>query len=483
MDSCHDLRSDVLSEHEILTGPMSREGLVAKEKILVVDDDPGLLTLMKARLDAAEYEVAVASGGEEALACACEKVFSAAILDLKLDDMDGIDLMEQLLKIQPYLPVIILTAYGTISRAVEATKKGAYDFLTKPFEAKDLLYRLEKALEVGRLKVEVDRLRLMVGKRYDNIIASSAKMQRILNQIAQIAPTDSTVCLYGESGTGKELMARAIHLGSPRSKGPFVAINCGAIPEGLLESELFGHVKGAFTGADGPKKGLLQMADRGTLFMDEVAELSPALQVKLLRVFQDREFYAVGGTRPVRVDIRLVAATNRDLWKAIQEGRFREDLYYRIHVIPIFLPPLRDRIEDLPLLANHFLQHFNREMNKNIQGFSPEVMQRLMLHNWPGNVRELANVIERAVALSTHTVITPESLFLGGCERPVQKKLMPLDEAREEHDRAYLTQVLMETGGNVTRASALAGRYRAEFYKMMRKYGINPADFKGNSST
>ncbi len=454
---------------------------MAKEKILVVDDEPALLTLMKARLEAAHYEVSVAAGGEEALAGASENIFSAAILDLRLEDMDGISLMEKLLKIQPYLPVIILTAFGSIELAVEATKKGAYDFLTKPFEAKDLLYRIEKALEVGRLKVEVDRLRHMVKQRYDNIIASSAKMQHILNQIAQIATTDSTVCLYGESGTGKELMARAIHLSSPRSKGPFVAINCGAIPEGLLESELFGHVKGAFTSADSHKKGLLQMAEGGTLFMDEIAELSPSLQVKLLRVFQDREFYAVGGTKPLKIDIRLVTATNRDLWKAIQEGRFREDLYYRIHVIPIYLPPLRDRIEDVPLLASHFLQHFNREMNKSIQGFSPEVMQRLMLYGWPGNVRELANVVERAVALSTHTVIAPDTLFLGGCEKAMQKKLMPLDEAREEHDRAYLTQVLMETGGNVSKAASLAGRYRAEFYKMMRKYGINPADFKGGN--
>ena len=457
---------------------------MAKERILAVDDDPGLLTLMKARLEAAQYQVTVASGGEEALASASENVFSAAILDFKMEDMDGICLMEQLLKIQPYLAVIILTAYGTIERAVDATKKGAYDFLTKPFEAKDLLYRLEKALEVGRLKVEVDRLRHMVTQKYrfDNIIASSPKMQHILNQVAQIASTDSTVCLYGESGTGKELMAKAIHLTSPRSKGPFVAINCGAIPEGLLESELFGHVKGAFTSADGPKKGLLQMAEGGTLFMDEIAELSPALQVKLLRVFQDREFYAVGGIKPVKIDIRLVVATNRDLWKAIQEGKFREDLYYRIHVIPIFLPPLRDRIEDVPLLANHFLQHFNHEMNKSIQGFSPEVMQRLMLYSWPGNVRELANVVERAVALSTHTVISPDFLILGGCEGPVQKKLMPLDDAREEHDKAYLTQVLSETGGNVSQAAGLAGRYRAEIYKMMRKYGINPADFKVKAS-
>ena len=456
---------------------------MAKEKILAVDDDPGLLTLMKARLEAAQYQVTVAAGGEGALVSVSENIFSAAILDLKLGDMDGIVLMEQMLKIQPYLPVIILTAYGTIERAVEATKKGAYDFLTKPFEAKDLLYRLEKALEVGRLKIEVDRLRHMVKQRYrfDSIIASSSKMQQVLSQVAQVSSTDSTVCLYGESGTGKELIAKAIHLSSPRSKGPFVAINCGAIPEGLLESELFGHVKGAFTSADAPKKGLLQTADGGTLFMDEIAELSPALQVKLLRVFQDREFYPVGGTKPVKVDIRLVTATNRDLMKAIQEGKFREDLYYRIHVIPIFLPPLRNRIEDVPLLANHFLQHFSREMNKRIEGFSPEALQRLMLYGWPGNVRELANVVERAVAFSNHNAIRPESLFLEGGETPARRKLMPLDEARNEHDKAYLTQVLTETSGNVSRAAALAGRYRAEFYKMMRKHGINPVDFKVNN--
>jgi two-component system, NtrC family, response regulator GlrR len=453
---------------------------MAGEKILVVDDDPGLLTLMKARLGAADYRVTIAKGGEEALAGANDSIYSAAILDLKMDGIDGIELMERLLKIQPYLPVIILTAYGTIERAVEATKKGAYDFLTKPFEAKDLLYRLDKALEVGRLKIEVERLRHMVKERYhfDSIVASSEKMQNILSQVGQIAATDSTVCLYGESGTGKELMAKAIHLSSPRAKGPFIAINCGAIPDGLLENELFGHAKGAFTGADQPKKGLLQQADGGTLFMDEIGELSPALQVKLLRVFQDREFYAVGGIQPIRVDIRLLAATNRDLWKAIREGKFREDLYYRIHVIPIFLPPVRERIEDVPLLASHFLQHFNREMNKSVQGFSPEAMQRLMLHSWPGNVRELANVVERAVALSTSAIITPDNLFLGGGESAQTKKLMPLNEAREEHERAYLTQLLMETKGNVSRAAALAGRYRAEFYKLLHKHEMNPGDFK-----
>jgi len=454
---------------------------MSEKKILVVDDDPGLLTLMKARLESAGYTAVLAPGGEEALVSANDNIFCAAVLDFKMDDMDGIALMERLLKIQPYLPVIILTAYGTIERAVEATKKGAYDFLTKPFEAKDLLYRLEKALEVGSLKVEVDRLRVMVRERYrfDNIIASSEKMQQILSQVAQIAATDSTVCLYGESGSGKELMAKAIHLSSPRAKGPFVAINCGAIPDGLLENELFGHVKGAFTGADHPKKGLLQQADGGTLFMDEIAELSPPLQVKLLRVFQERQFYAVGGVQPIKVDIRLVTATNQDLMKAIREGKFREDLYYRIHVIPIYLPPLRERIEDVPLLAKHFLEHFNREMNKNVQGFAPEVMQRLMLHSWPGNVRELANVVERAVALATTSVVTAESLFLGPEEEtPQVRKLLPLNETRREHERAYLTQLMTETGGNVSRAASLAGRYRAEFYKLLHKYDINPADFK-----
>jgi len=451
------------------------------EKILVVDDDRGLRTLMKARLEGAGYRVTLAERGEEALAAAQEEVYSAAVLDLKMEEMDGMVLLEKLLLVQPYLPVIILTAYGTIAGAVEATKKGAYDFMTKPFEAKDLLYRLEKALEVGSLRMEVERLRTLVRERYhfDNIIASSEKMQQVLLQVSQIAPTDSTVCLYGESGTGKELIAKVLHLTSTRSRGPFVAINCGAIPEGLLESELFGHTKGAFTGADQPKKGLLQQAERGTLFMDEIAELTPALQVKLLRVFQDHEFYPVGGVQPVKVDTRLVAATNQDLWKAIQEGKFREDLYYRIHVIPVYLPPLRERPEDIPLLAHHFLQHFNGTMNKNVPGFSPDAMHRLMLHRWPGNVRELANVVERAVVLAREGNICAEHLLLdreavsdSGTELP------PLTAARDEFERAYLIQVLHSTKGNVSRAAAKAGRYRAEFYKLLRKYELDPATFK-----
>lgn len=458
---------------------------MAIEKVLVVDDDRGLLTLMKARLEAAGYGVALSGSGEDALAVAQEQIFSAAIVDLKMEGMDGIALLEQLLKTQPYLPVIILTAHGTIARAVEATKKGAYDFLTKPFESKDVLFRLEKAIEVRRLKVEVDRLRTLVGERYhfDNIIGSSEKMQQVLCRVAQVAPTDSTVCLYGESGTGKELIAKAVHMGSLRSEGPFVPINCGAIPEGLLESELFGHIKGAFTGAIRTKKGLLEQADGGTLFLDEISELSPALQVKLLRVFQEYEFYPVGGLKPIKVDIRVVTATNQDLGKAIREGKFREDLYYRIHVIPIHLPPLREHPEDIPLLAHHFLRNFNKEMNKSLQGFSAAAIQRLMLHRWPGNVRELANVVERAVALARNGEITCDQLLLGTEEfQGSRRDILPLNEAREEFERAYLFQVLTATGGNVSRAASLTGRYRPEFYKMLRKYDLDPEAFRSENA-
>src|SRR5262247_249997 len=416
---------------------------MAEEHILVVDDDPGLLTLMQTRLEAAGYGTTLVETGEEALALASarERAYDLAIIDLKMADVDGLTLLQELLRLHPHLPVIILTAHGTISSAVEATKLGAYDYLTKPFDAKDLLHRIDKALEVGRLKGEVARLRNIVSERYhfDHIVASSTQMQQVLHQVSQIAATDSIVCLYGESGTGKELIAKTIHTVSHRSQGPFVAVNCGAIPEGLLENELFGHVKGAYTGADQLHRGLLRQADGGTLFLDEIAELAPLLQVKLLRVLQEHEFYPVGGERTTRVDFRLITATNQDLWSAVKAGKFREDLYYRIHVIPIFLPPLRERREDIPLLAHHFLQRFSHEMHKKIQGFTPEVMQFLMLHDWPGNVRELANVIQRAVVLAPHDLITPDLLLLGR-EVPHTPcyKLGSLKEVQEGSERAYL---------------------------------------------
>ncbi len=454
---------------------------MAGEKILVVDDDQGLLTLMKARLEGAGYAPVLADRGDQALGLAQDILFDLAILDLKMEGMSGIELMEELLRIQPHLPTIILTAYGTIASAVDATKKGAYDFLTKPFDAKDLMHRLEKALEFGKLREEVDRLRSFVKERFhfDGIIASSEKMRQILRQVAQVASTDSTVCLYGESGTGKELIAKALHVSSSRTRQPFVAVNCGAIPEGLLENELFGHVKGAFTGANQTKKGILSQANGGTLFLDEIAELPPTLQVKLLRVLQESEFTPLGSVQSIKVNIRYIVATNQNLWSAVKEGRFREDLYYRVHVIPIDLPPLRERREDIPLLANHFLDQFKKEMKKDLLGISPEVMQSLMLYSWPGNVRELSNVIERAVALASHGYLSPQHLLLGqeGYVKP-QSKVLTLTEARDEFEKAYLTQILSACKGNVSRAAEMAGRYRAEVYKLLRKHSLDPAQFK-----
>jgi two-component system response regulator GlrR len=286
-------------------------------------------------------------------------------------------------------------------------------------------------------------------------------MQHVLRQVAQVAVTDSTVCLYGESGTGKELIAKSIHAMSRRAQGPFVAINCGAIPEGLLENELFGHVKGAYTGADQAHRGLLRQANSGTLFLDEIGELSPTLQVKFLRVLQEQEFYPLGAGQPTKVDFRLMAATNQDLWAAVEKGRFREDLYYRIHVIPVVLPPLRERQEDIPLLAHYFLQRFAQAVHKEIKGFSPEAMQQLMFYHWPGNVRELANVVERAVVLATGDLISSDLLLLGRQLTSLPKaELMLFKEARAAFERAYLVQALTTTRGNVSRAAELSGRHR-----------------------
>jgi two-component system response regulator GlrR len=446
---------------------------MANELILVVDDDQGLLTLMKVRLQAAGYRVALAKQASDALARAQDELYDLAIVDLKMAGADGITLLQNLRRIQPGLPVMILTAHGTIASAVEATKKGAYDYLTKPFDAKDMLHRIAKALEVRRLQVEVDQLRSLVEERchFDNVIATSDSMQRVLHQVRQVAVTDATVSLYGESGTGKELIAKSIHLASPRSAGPFVAINCGALPEGLL--------KGAYTGADRSQRGLLQQADGGTLFLDEIAEIPPALQVKFLRVLQEREVTPLGAEKSTKVDFRLIAATNQDLWQAVGEGRFREDLYYRIHVIPLNLPPLRERSEDIPLLARHFMQHFSQAVDKDLQGFSPEALQHLMLYEWPGNIRELMNVIERAVILATDSLITSDLLLLGSEQaKRSSAELLSLKEAREDFDRAYLVQVLTITRGNVSRAAALSGKYRGDFYKLLRKHGLEPGVFK-----
>jgi two-component system response regulator GlrR len=331
---------------------------MAAGNILVVDDDPNLLELLRIRLESGNYQVTTALKEEEALKAAQGQVFDLSIVDLKLAQGDGITLMQALHLINPQMPVIILTAHGSIESAVEAMRKGAYSYLTKPFEAQDLFFQMERALENRRLSSEVNRLKNLLKEKYDfdNIVAKSGKMQRVLEMVARIAHTDSTVYIHGESGTGKELIAKAIHLASARKNKAFIALNCAALPETLLESELFGHEKGAFTGAIRSTKGLFTQAHEGSLFLDEIGDMSLSLQAKLLRVLQERQFYPVGSERSVEVDVRVVVATQKDLEDAVKQGGFREDLFYRIHVIPIRLPPLRERKEDIPPLVEHFLK-------------------------------------------------------------------------------------------------------------------------------
>lgn len=449
-------------------------------KILVVDDDRNLLELLKMRLESENHQVLAVANEEDAIQAAKNEAFDLSIVDLQLLRQDGISLMEQLHLILPELPVLILTAYGSIETAVEATKKGAYNYLTKPFDPQDLLLQIERALENRRLNVEIKRLKGLLEERYGftNIVARSEKMKKVLEMVSQIAKTESTVYIHGESGTGKELIAKAIHLAGERKDRPFVAVNCAALPETLMESELFGHEKGAFTGAVRTTRGLFSMAHEGTIFLDEIGDIPLPLQAKLLRVLQERQFYPIGSGKPTEVDVRVIVATNKSLEDQVKQGLFREDLFYRIHVIPIYLPSLRERKEDIPPLVEHFLKKLNRQMNKEIKGLTPAAMQRLMLHDWPGNVRELENTIEYAVAM-THQDTIAEDFILR--DRPVadtDESLKPLKEAKNAYEKAYLVNLLETCGGNISKAAKLAGKYRADFYDLMKKHGLKSEDFK-----
>ncbi len=433
---------------------------------------------MQMRLESSGYTVTTAPDEEEAKTSAAGQAFDLAILDLQLVYSDGITLMEELHRMNPGMPVIILTAHGSIESAVDAMKRGAFTYLTKPFDARELILHVEHALENRRLSSEIDRLKGLLSERYDfqNIVARSASMQTVLEAVSRIARTESTVYVRGESGTGKELIARAIHLASNRKDEPFIAINCAAIPETLLESELFGHEKGAFTGAIKSTKGLFAQAHGGSIFLDEIGDMPLSIQAKFLRVLQERQFYLVGGEQPLDVDVRVIVATNKNLEDQVKQGLFREDLYYRIHVIPVVLPPLRERRDDIPVLTDHFLKKFCGEMNKKIKGFTPQALRRLMLHDWPGNVRELENTIEYAVAMTGQDVIS-EDLILpakGGQEETIK----PLKEAREAFEKSYLIRLLQLTQGNVTGAAELAGRYRADMYTLLKKYELNPSNYK-----
>jgi two-component system response regulator GlrR len=455
---------------------------MATGKILAVDDDRSLLELLKIRLESLGYEVVTAFKEEDAIEAVKSQVFDLSIVDLQLLRQDGISLMEDLHLILPEMPVIILTGYGSIENAVEAMKKGAYSYLTKPFDPRDLILQIEKAIENRRLASEVKRLRGLLEQKYsfDNIVTRSERMERVLEIVSQIAKTDSTVYIHGESGTGKELIAKALYLASERKNGPFVAINCAALPEPLLESKLFGHEKGAFTGALRSTKGLFTQAHGGTIFLDEIGDMSLAIQAKLLRVLQERQFYPVGSEKLVDVDVRVIVATNKNLEDQVKQGLFREDLFYRIHVIPIHLPPLRERREDIPLLVEHFLKKIGQQMKKEVRGFTPQAMQRLMLHDWPGNVRELENTVEYAVAMTQQEFITEELIRQPG-DAVLEKTWKPFKEAKNAFERDYLINLLQQCQGNVSKAAELAGKYRADFYDLIKKHNINLADFKKSS--
>jgi two-component system response regulator GlrR len=453
-----------------------------RSRILVVDDDRNLVELIRMRLETAGYDVVTAFDEEEALMKAPEHVVDLSIVDLQLVRKDGISLMEELHLVNPHMPVLILTAHGSIETAVEAMKRGAFSYLTKPFESRDLLLQIEKALENSRLSSEVERLKGLVEQSYapTNVVTRSEKMRNVLEAVSRIAKAESTVLLLGESGTGKDLVARLIHLAGARGDRPFVAVNCAALPEGLLESTLFGHEKGAFSGAFRAAKGLFVQADGGTIFLDEIGDMPLSIQAKVLRVLQERCFYPVGSEKLTEVNVRVIAATNKDLDEQVKRGLFREDLYYRVHVIPIQLPPLRERKEDIPALVDHFLDEFVKQTGKEIKGFTPQAMQKLMFYDWPGNVRELKNAIEYAVAMSDNDRIT-EDLILSTKGLVIEEKLQPLKEARDAFEKTYLTYLLQTTGGNVSEAARLAGKYRADLYVLLRKHGLNPDDHKASS--
>jgi two-component system, NtrC family, response regulator GlrR len=453
---------------------------VSSGKILVVDDDRNLVEVLKVRIESAGYEVTAATHEEAAMEAAKSQRLDMAIIDLQLERGDGISLMKELHLLAPDMPVIILTAYGTIESAVEAMKRGAYSYVTKPFDARDLLFQIEKAMENRRLSLEIRRLKNILEERYDfgNIIARSEKMQGILEIVSKIARNDSTVFIQGESGTGKELVAKAIHLASDRKEKPFVALNCAAIPETLLESKLFGHEKGAFTGATQSTRGSFMQAHGGTIFLDEIGDMSLTIQAKVLRVLQERTFYPVGSEKLVEADVRVIVATNKDLEEEVKKSLFRKDLFYRIHVIPIHLPPLRERKEDVEPLVEHFVKKFNHQMKKDVKGVTPEAMKKLILYDWPGNVRELENIIEYAMAMTQLNYITEDYILQSETSSSQEPLIRPLREAKDAFERSYLISLLQITKGNVSDAAGLAGKYRADFYVLLNKHNLNVADFR-----
>ncbi|MGZ5847375.1 MAG: sigma 54-interacting transcriptional regulator [Ramlibacter sp.] len=446
-------------------------------RILVVDDDADMLRLLSMRLHAAGYQVAAVPSAEAALAQLAVERPQLVLSDVRLPGRDGLSLFDDIRRQHPSLPVILLTAHGTIPDAVEATARGVFGYLTKPYEPRELLDKIAQAVALGSdstAQVAPDEA------WREEIISRSSRMAELLAEARMVARSDASVLLRGDSGSGKELLARAIHKASARARKPFVAVNCGAIPEALLESELFGHVKGAFTDAVANHKGLFQAADGGTLLLDEIGDMPPALQVKLLRVLQERQVRPLGSSQSIAVDVRIVSATHRDLEAAMEAGQFRQDLYYRLNVVTLTLPTLGERREDIPLLANHFLLRLAAKYGRRLSGFAPEALKALAAAPWPGNVRQLYNVVEQVCALST-TALVPLALVQRALRVPTVE-VQTYAEAKRRFERDYLVGLLKMTGGNISDAARLAGRNRTEFYRLLQKNDLTPGLFKGDAT-
>ncbi|MFQ5912016.1 MAG: sigma-54-dependent transcriptional regulator [Nitrospinota bacterium] len=450
--------------------------MTADAKVLVVDDEERVRRLLTRLLQEEGYHVRAAASGEEALAEMEGDSYDLVLTDLTMPGMSGMELLEEIKEKSPEVGVIIITAFGTVESAVQAMHRGAFHYITKPFKLNEVRIFLRRALEEGKTQRELAQLRREVHQRFEfsNLIGKSKAMQEVFALIRRVAQSNSTVLILGKSGTGKELVAKAIHYNSPRRRSPFVPVNCSAITETLLESELFGHVKGAFTGAISNKKGIFQEAREGTVFLDEIADTSPAMQVKLLRALQEREIRPVGGNETMQVDVRLIAASNQDLQEAVREGRFREDFYYRLNVIPIHLPPLKDRPEDIPPLAHHFLAKYALEAEANVTRISKEALRVLMRYAWPGNIRELENVIERAITLGAEGEIgvddLPQSLVehhpLAGSES------FSVGSTMKEVEKAHIARVLEHVHGQVSKAARILGMDRRTLYRKLEEYQI-----------
>ena len=448
-------------------------------KILVVDDDASHRTMLKAVLSAEGYHVQEADDGDTACRAVEKIIFDLVLMDLRMKRMHGDAAQKKMHEISPGTPVVIMTAYGSVRSAVEALKAGAHDYLTKPIDVDELKILVVKTLHHRRLEEENLNLKERLDVRFDfgDIIGRSPSMRELFDTLSLVAPSEATVLIQGESGTGKELVANAIHHNSPRKDRPFVKVNCAALPETLLENELFGHEKGAFTGATGPKKGRFQLADRGTLFLDEIAEMAPATQAKILRVLQEREFEPVGSTRTVQVDTRIISATNRNLEDEIAASRFREDLYYRLNVVMIKVPPLRNRLADIPLLAGFFLEQHAKKNHRNLKGFHAQTMNLLLRHAWPGNVRELENVIERAVIMARGDMVDPEhlpnTLQDQDTHAPAKEPVLASGRSLKEVEKEMILKTLADMGGNRTKTADVLGISRRTLQLKLKEYGIN----------